>query len=201
LRVIKVVPKPKTGFLVNGLLATKIFPHPKVVVFLYSHPASSPELWADMRLTVERELTEVILKNNKLPEAVIRYICAAVLRISAKRANRRCVKVSNISIHKTLFIGTSDRITSFYHQMVPSESAWEPSRFMQNHQTSAKAFLTGWPPKLSTERGMVSRWDVWSLGITILEMAEKYPPHIGTSPGFFLPYSNYVGSELIIFLR
>lgn len=146
--------------------------HHENIVHYYGTYRSLGKLWIVMEYC-EGDSVDLIYKalHRPLPERLIAYVCHEVLRAlqylhEAKRIHRD-IKGSNILL-------TAEGHVKLIDFGVSTELMHTFSR-----RNSFIGTLLWMAPEVIQEIDYDERADIWSLGITLLEMAEGNPPHYG----------------------
>ncbi|KAF7326895.1 Non-specific serine/threonine protein kinase [Mycena venus] len=154
----------RMDLVVNGILAMKESQHPNVVAFLESYLADNAQVWIVMEYMNGGTLTDVI-ENNTLQEEQISGICFEITKglghLHSLNIIHRDIRSANILLDAQ----GKAKITNF----------------------SLCAKLRDRKSKRSTMIG-TAHWmapeivDIWSLGITGIEMIQNAPPYFDEEP-------------------
>jgi hypothetical protein len=168
--------QPRKELIVNEIIVMKDSKHPNIVNFLDAFlQEEQSELWVVMEFMEGGALTDVIDNNPSISEDQIATICFEVsthceLHFGAILTIHRPVRAWNICTTRTLSIETS-RVTTFCLTVVATLRSRilvsVPSSL--NNAASARPWSvhpTGWHPKSSSRRSMVTRsisglWVLW----------------------------------------
>ena len=146
--------------------------------FLHETRSSGSEMWIVMEYCSAGSMSDLIEALNAsapMPEECIRAVCASIvlgLEYLHGVANvcHRDIKCGNVLLTETGHIKLADFGVSAE----------------LNNTVNKRKTLTGSPfwmaPEVIKESHYDGRADVWSLGITIIEMAEGTPPHANLNP-------------------
>lgn len=143
--------------------------HPNIVT-VYDVYYHNDRFYVTMEYMNYGSLTYLIHTNVKIPESVIAYVCKEVLlALRALHKNNeihRDIKSQNILIDREGNVKISDF----------------GSAAVLTIERSTRHTLVGTPlwmaPELINKKDYNTAVDIWSLGITAIEMAEKYPPYM-----------------------
>ncbi|KAF8150399.1 kinase-like domain-containing protein [Mycena galopus ATCC 62051] len=165
--------QPRLELVVNEILAMQESQHPNIITFFGSYFVKSSELWIAMEYMNGGALADVI-ENNTMAEDQISYICLETCKgvgyLHSQNIIHRDIKSDNILLDSRGRVKITDFgfCTKFadlksMHDMMIGTPYWMAPEVVKHKEYGAKV-------------------DIWSLGITAIEMIEKEPPYIDEEP-------------------
>eukprot|EP01087_Luapelamoeba_hula_P019193 TRINITY_DN632_c0_g1_i1.p1 TRINITY_DN632_c0_g1~~TRINITY_DN632_c0_g1_i1.p1 ORF type:complete len:363 (-),score=76.29 TRINITY_DN632_c0_g1_i1:73-1161(-) len=178
--------------------------HPNVVGYIDSHIVGA-ELWMVMEYMEEGSLAELLKCGvEPLPEVLIAYVCREILCALSTLHSvtysvvHRDIKSSNIQFTRFHHNNNDDNNNDNANNSNSKSDCSDGSAMGADIQVKLAGFelaaqLTRNQPKLQTAAGSPlwmapeifsmeeheTKVDIWSLGITAIEMAEGKPPNMG----------------------
>jgi hypothetical protein len=155
--------------------------HPNIVAYRDAFHRSmhgAPTLWVVMEMAEFGSTLDVMRKRAApLPEAAIGWVCAGVLAglhymHTIARAIHRDIKAANVLVMRDAVVKLADLGVAAQLQRTMSRRG---TMIGTPHWMAPEAFTGQNADGEETEYDC--RVDVWSLGVTAIELAEKQPPH------------------------
>ena len=155
--------------------------HPNIVAYRDAFHRSmhgAPTLWVVMEMAEYGSTLDVMRKRAApLPEAAIGWVCAGVLAglhymHTIARAIHRDIKAANVLVMRDAVVKLGDLGVAAQLQRTMSRRG---TMIGTPHWMAPEAFTGQNADGEETEYDC--RVDVWSLGVTAIELAEKQPPH------------------------
>ncbi|CBH13635.1 protein kinase, putative [Trypanosoma brucei gambiense DAL972] len=182
IKLVLLVDKDERDFVQREISILKRCRHPNIVHYYGAHKSLS-KLWIVMEYC-EGGSIDMVYKvlRHPLPEPLIAYVCRQVLLglqyLHANRKIHRDIKGGNILLTRDGGVKLADFGVST-----------ELSHSLSRRNTFVGTLL--WmAPEAILELDYDEKADLWSLGITLIEMAEGAPPYIDTHPAralFMIP--------------
>ncbi|ESL06739.1 protein kinase [Trypanosoma rangeli SC58] len=182
IKLVLLVDKDERDFVQKEISILKKCVHPNIVRYYGAHKSLS-KLWIVMEYC-EGGSVDMVYKvlRHPLPEPLIAYVCRQVLLglqyLHANRKIHRDIKGGNILL-------TRDGDVKLADFGVSTELSHSLSR-----RNTFVGTLLWMSPEAILELDYDEKADLWSLGITLIEMAEGAPPYIDTHPAralFMIP--------------
>lgn len=182
IKLVLLVDKDERDFVQKEISILKQCVHPNIVRYHGAHKSLS-KLWIVMEYC-EGGSVDMVYKvlRHPLPEHLIAYVCRQVLLgleyLHANRKIHRDIKGGNILL-------TRDGDVKLADFGVSTELTHSLSR-----RNTFVGTLLWMSPEAILELDYDEKADLWSLGITLIEMAEGAPPYIDTHPAralFMIP--------------
>lgn len=182
IKLVLLVDKDERDFVQKEISILKQCLHPNIVRYYGAHKSLS-KLWIVMEYC-EGGSVDMVYKvlRHPLPEHLIAYVCRQVLLglqyLHANRKIHRDIKGGNILL-------TRDGDVKLADFGVSTELTHSLSR-----RNTFVGTLLWMSPEAILELDYDEKADLWSLGITLIEMAEGAPPYIDTHPAralFMIP--------------
>ncbi|KAF5217087.1 hypothetical protein ECC02_010063 [Trypanosoma cruzi] len=182
IKLVLLVDKDERDFVQKEISILKKCVHPNIVRYYGAHKSLS-KLWIVMEYC-EGGSVDMVYKvlRHPLPENLIAYVCRQVLLglqyLHANRKIHRDIKGGNILL-------TRDGDVKLADFGVSTELSHSLSR-----RNTFVGTLLWMSPEAILELDYDEKADLWSLGITLIEMAEGAPPYIDTHPAralFMIP--------------
>lgn len=172
-RALKIAPVSELADLTNEIGLQSMSDHANIVR-IYEAYVTSSEVCIVMELMIGGSLTDVLGKQVDYKEAHIAYVAKAVLSAMAYMHSsyrmHRDIKSDNVLVDKEGRV----KIADFGFAIALTK------------ETSKRHSVVGTPywmaPELIRGTDYDSKVDIWSLGITCIEMAEGEPPHLHEPP-------------------
>nr|CCC92330.1 putative protein kinase [Trypanosoma congolense IL3000] len=182
IKLVLLVDKDERDFVQREISILKRCRHPNIVHYYGAHKSLS-KLWIVMEYC-EGGSVDMVHKvlRHPLPEPLIAYVCRQVLLglqyLHENRKIHRDIKGGNILLTRDGGVKLADFGVST-----------ELSHSLSRRNTFVGTLL--WmAPEAILELDYDEKADLWSLGITLIEMAEGAPPYIDTHPAralFMIP--------------
>ncbi|KEG06616.1 protein kinase [Trypanosoma grayi] len=182
IKLVLLVDKDERDFVQKEISILKKCLHPNIVRYHGAHKSLS-KLWIVMEYC-EGGSVDMVYKvlRHPLPEHLIAYVCRQVLLglqyLHANRKIHRDIKGGNILLTREGDVKLADFGVST-----------ELSHSLSRRNTFVGTLL--WmSPEAILELDYDEKADLWSLGITLIEMAEGAPPYLDTHPAralFMIP--------------
>ncbi|XP_076357624.1 serine/threonine-protein kinase Pak-like [Tachypleus tridentatus] len=164
---INITKQPRKDFIITELLIMKKYKHPNIVNYLDSF-LDGDELWVIMEYLAVGCMTEVLAKTC-LYENEIAAVCKELLQaihfLHGNNIVHRDIKSDNVLLGKDWTIKLADFGISA--QLSPEQSK----------RTSLVGTRRWMAPELVRRIEYGPEVDIWSLGITAIEMANGQPPY------------------------
>ncbi|ORC83606.1 protein kinase [Trypanosoma theileri] len=182
IKLVLLVDKDERDFVQREISILKKCVHPNIVRYYGAHKSLS-KLWIVMEYC-EGGSVDMVYKvlRQPLPEPLIAYVCRQVLLglqyLHANRKIHRDIKGGNILL-------TRDGDVKLADFGVSTELTHSLSR-----RNTFVGTLLWMSPEAILELDYDEKADLWSLGITLIEMAEGAPPYLDTHPAralFMIP--------------
>ncbi|KAG0662976.1 p21 protein (Cdc42 Rac)-activated kinase [Maudiozyma exigua] len=172
LKKIEVSKQKNKKLIMNELLVLKTKSHPNIVSFRNSYWVRG-ELWIEMEYLEGGCLTDII-RNHQLSETEISAICAEILKalrfLHSSGIVHRDIKSDNILLSSAGDVKLSD----FGFCSYISNSSKTNNTVIGTPYWMAPEVISGMEYSYEV--------DIWSLGITIIEMVDREPPYIEETP-------------------
>eukprot|EP00127_Corallochytrium_limacisporum_P001795 Clim_evm2s84 gene=Clim_evmTU2s84 len=153
--------------------------HPNIIEYTaaYRH---KDELWLVMEFMDAGSLADVIERNGPLSEEFVAFVTQQILRglthaqslgMYHHNINARNLLVNSAGVVKLSELGLATRVTQEHREMgFLGSPHWMPPEAMIS------------PEESPYEEGGESSYDMWSLGISMIELAEGGPPLVDVHP-------------------
>lgn len=172
LKKIDVSKQKNKKLVMNELLVLKTKPHPNIVSYRDSYWIRG-ELWIEMEYLQSGCLTDII-RHHQLTEVEISAICTEILKglrfLHANGIIHRDIKSDNILLSSDGDVKLSD----FGFSSCIGNSSRTDNIVIGTPYWMAPEVIAG----MDYSYGV----DIWSLGITIIEMVDSEPPYIEETP-------------------
>jgi hypothetical protein len=170
---IKMAPVAEMETLKNEVALQALSKHPSIVSLVGAYQKED-QLWIVLELVRGGSLTEALGPSVAFPEACVAFVTRVLLEglafLHAQRRLHRDIKSDNVLVD---FDGTV-KIADFGFAVGLTEEA--------NKRKSVVGTPFWMAPELIRGQDYDGKVDVWSLGITALEMADGEPPHLNELP-------------------
>jgi len=170
---LKLVSIEEYNELVNEIGIQLLSKHPNIVNVIETLTTNT-EVCIVLELMEGGSLTECFYQQSEFPECCIAYVCKCVLMALAHLHHNfrlhRDIKSDNILVDLTGQVKVSD--FGFAISLTKEE----------DKRTSVVGTPYWMAPEMIRGQQYDEKVDIWSLGITCIEMAEGEPPHFNTSP-------------------
>lgn len=170
---VKMAPATDLANLKTEIAIQKMSAHASIVSYIETYIVKD-QLWIVMEYMHGGPLTEVLGPTIEFPEACIAYVCKAMLMglsfLHRQHRLHRDIKSDNVLVD---FNGTV-KIADFGFAVGLTEE--------QDKRRSVVGTPYWMAPELIRGLEYDAKVDVWSLGITAIEMAEGEPPHLHEPP-------------------
>lgn len=170
---VKVAPASDLVNLKNEIALQKISKHPNIVGYVETY-LHREQLWIVLEYIHGGPLTEVLGPTIPFPEAAVAYVCKQILMglayLHRQHRLHRDIKSDNILVD---FNGTV-KIADFGFAAGLTEE--------QDKRKSVVGTPYWMAPELIRGQEYDAKVDIWSMGITAIEMADGEPPYLNEPP-------------------
>lgn len=170
---LKVCPLTELAELINEIGLQSMSRHPNVVCLREAYRGPN-DICVVMDLVAGGSLTDLLESNNPMPEPCIAYVCKHMLMALAYMHRQyrlhRDIKSDNVLVGRDGEVKVAD--FGFAVSLTNQEAK----------RTSVVGTPYWMAPELIRGQPYDAKVDIWSLGITALEMAEGEPPFLNEPP-------------------